>query len=128
MVGGLEEKKAIPVKKIVQQPGYVQEPQKGTFEKFTRKVLVSAATVKEIKIPAEYITFKKEELVQDWTVDSTEIGAVTQEEVVFLPDEEERSGGGKKPRYVWEPIDCDLTELSVVPIFYDLNSAVLTAA
>jgi len=122
-----EEKKPISVKKITQSPGYTQEPQKGKYRKFTRRALVSAATVRETEIPAEYITFQKEELVRDWTVDSTEVGAVTQEEVVFLPEEEDREGGGKKPRYVWEPIDCDLTEFNVLPIFYALNSAVLTS-
>lgn len=119
-----EEKKPVSVKKVERRPGYVQKPQPGVYKKFTRREMVSAATVKEIDIPAEYITFNKEELVKDWTVDSTEVDAVTQEEVVFFPDE--NVGGGMKPKYEWVPIDCDLTEFSVLPIFYDLNSAELT--
>ena len=121
-----EEKKPISIKKIQQKPGYTQELQNGKHRKFTRRDLISAATVKETEIPAEYITIQKEELVQDWKVDSLETGAVTQEEVIFFPEEEDRSGGGRNPKYVWEVIDCDLTEFSVLPIFYDLNSATLT--
>ncbi len=118
-------KKEIPVKKIVASPTYVQQLQRGKFKTIKRKELVSAATVKEFDIPAETITIQKRALVKDETIDSIPVGAVYREEVNLVRDE---ASGGTESDYEWKKIECTLTELNVLPIYYNLNSALLTAA
>lgn len=115
-------KKLIPIKRIVANPTFTAQSQKGEFRTLNRKEIVSPATYREIDIPAEYITITRQKLVKDETIDSTEIGALTQQEVILVQD---MTDGGAVSDYVWEEIDCGLTEFNILPIYYGLNSAKL---
>jgi len=117
-------KKQIPVKKIVANPTFVKEVKEGKFKILKRKELVSAPVVKEIEIPAEYITIKRKALVKDETLDSSDVGAIYREEVRLVRDE---TDGGAESEYVWEEIDCNLTDLNILPIYYDFDSAELSS-
>ncbi len=82
------------------------------------KVVKTPVTTKETTIPAEYKTIKKTVLVKDaWTEESVHEAiyeTVTKEVLV--------TKGGLTS---WEEVDCKLTEYNLLPINYDLNSAVL---
>ncbi|MFN0035280.1 MAG: OmpA family protein [Saprospiraceae bacterium] len=120
-----EEKKEIPVKKIVASPSVTRQTQVGKFKVITRDELVSAATVREIAIPAESVTVSKRILVKDETVDTVYVGAVYRQEPRLVADE---TIGGKEGQFEWVAINCKLTEPNVLPIYYALNSAILNAA
>lgn len=115
--------KRIPVKKIVSMPTYTREtPPNGRYKVVKRQVIETPATVREIEIPAEYTTIQKRVLVQDATVDSVEIKPVMREEVYLVKD---RSGAGDGSE--WRKIECQLLDYNLLPIYYSLNSDVLTA-
>jgi len=116
--------KEIPVKKIVANPTYVRETQKARFKTIKRKEIATEATVREIEIPAEYVTVQKRVLVKDETVDSSEVGAVVREEVLLVRDRRS-SGGGDG--YEWRKIECELLDYNVLPIYYGFNSDYLDA-
>ena len=86
----------------------------------TKQVLVSASRVEEVEIPAVTKTITKQVLVQDETVREITVPAEYATETRRVLKEK----GGMA---VWEPIDCELTSYNVLPIFYELNSARLTA-
>lgn len=117
-------KKEIPVKKIVSKPTYVRETQKGRYKTIKRKEIVTPATVREIEIPAEYVTIQKRVLEKDETVDSVDVGAVVREEVLFVRD---RRNSGSGDGYEWRKIECELLDYNVLPIYYGFNSDYLDA-
>lgn len=116
-------KKEIPVQKIVAEPKIVRATQKGKIKTIRRKEMVSAATVREIEIPAEYITIQKRVLEKDETVDTVEVGALTRLEKVYVEDE---TDSGKKSNQEWVKVNCSLLDYNVLPIYYDFNSDLLT--
>lgn len=117
--------KRIPVKKIVTPPGFTrQTPPNGRYQVIKRQVIDKPATVREIEIPAEYTTIRKRVLENDAHVDSSEVAPVVREEVFLVND---RSGGGASDGYEWRKIECSLLDFNLLPIYYSLNSDVLTA-
>ncbi len=117
--------KKIPVKRIVTPPAYIREtPDNGRFNVIKRQVIQTPATVREIEIPAEYTTVRKRVLVQDTRVDSVEISPVVREEVFLVKD---RSNSNAGDGYEWRKIECALLDFNLLPIYYALNSDVLSA-
>lgn len=82
------------------------------------KIVKTPATTKEVQVPAEYATIKKQVLVKDaWTeekINEPEYETVVKEVLV--------TKGGLTS---WEEVDCKLTEYNLLPINYNLNSAEL---
>lgn len=117
-------KKPIPVQKILSDPQVVKAKQRGKFKTIKRKVEVSAATVREIEIPAEYITLQKRVLEKDETVETIVVGPLSREETVYVDDE---TNAGKESNQGWQKIDCKLLDYNVLPIYYAFNSDLLDA-
>lgn len=116
--------KQIPVKKIVKQPTYVQQrPDNGRYRVVKRQVVQTPATVREIEIPAEYATIQKRVLVQDTRVDSVRVEPVVREEVFLVQDRSNNNSDG----YEWRKIECSLLDFNLLPIYYALNSDLLSA-
>lgn len=115
-----EQKSPIPVQKIGAEATYTQETRAGKFLTITKEEVVTPAYAREIEIPAEYRTVKKRVLVKDETVREVTVEAQYRNESVRVL---EKKGG----MAVWEEIDCKLTDPNVLPIFYELGSARLTA-
>lgn len=116
--------KRIPVQRIVRQPGYTQEnPPNGRYKVIKRQVIDQPATVREIEIPAEYVTIQKRVLEKDATVDSTLVEPVLREEVFLVNDRSVNPADG----YEWRKIECSLLDFNVLPIYYALNSDMLSA-
>ncbi len=93
----------------------------GKTSKVKMQKIVTPASVEEIVIPAEYQTITKKVLVKDEATTSTEVAATTKtisKEVLV------KKGGVT----VWEEVDCKLTTLNILPIYYELGSARLTSA
>ncbi|TNE59064.1 MAG: OmpA family protein [Bacteroidetes bacterium] len=117
--------KNIPVKKIVEMPGYVQRnPPNGRYKTVKRQVIDTPATYREVEIPAEYVTLQKRVLVRDAVVDSVEVKPELREEVFLVRDQ---SGEKSTEGYEWKKIECSLLDFNLLPIYYNLNSAALTA-
>ncbi|PVX49831.1 OmpA family protein [Balneicella halophila] len=88
----------------------------GKDKKYPILVMDVPAQVHEKTIPAEYKTVTKRVKVKDETVVEEKIPAVYKtEEIQVL-----KSKGGVT---VWEEVDCGLLDYSLLPIYYDLNSA-----
>jgi outer membrane protein OmpA-like peptidoglycan-associated protein len=86
-------------------------------------VIDKPATIREIEIPAEYVTVQKRMLDRDAMVDSTRIASVVREEVFLTRDrDDEASIYG----YEWRKIECELLDYNILPIYYDVNSDILT--
>ena len=87
---------------------------------YTKKVVATPASVKEVIIPAEYATITKTVLDKD---------AYTTEEVIpaqykTVSKEVLKQKGGLT---TWREVDCKLVEYSALPINWNLGSATLTA-
>ncbi len=86
---------------------------------YTKQVIVKDAWVEEIKIPAKYATITKKVLKKDaWYEEikvEPEYMTVTREVLV-------NKGGLTQ----WREIACELTEYTLIPINWNLNSATLT--
>ena len=115
-----EQKSPVPVQKIGADATFTQELKIGKFITVQVEKEVSPAHVREIEIPAVYKTVKKRVLVKDETVREVAVEPQYRNESIRVL---EKKGGMAK----WEEIDCNLTEPNVLPIYYDLNSARLTA-
>ena len=109
-------KKNIPVKKILAKPTYAGQKQKGRYKTVKRKVIQTPATMREIEIPAEYITVQKRVLVKDETVDSVLVQPEVREEIFQVRDRSTGDG------YEWRKIECSLLDFNILPIYYGLNS------
>lgn len=115
-----EQKTIIPVKRVDADATFTKQTQAGKKVTIEKEVMVKPAEVKEIEIPAEYVTITKRVLVRDETVREVEAEPQWVNETVRVLAEK----GGMA---VWEEIECQLTEPNPLPIFYELNSARLTA-
>ncbi|MBK8967088.1 MAG: OmpA family protein [Saprospiraceae bacterium] len=117
--------KTIPVRKIITKPTFIQQhPPNERYRTVKRQVIETPATIREIEIPAEYTTIQKRVLVKDATVDSVEIKPELREEVFLVRD---RSADPSTEGYEWKKIECALLDFNILPIFYPVNSAALTA-
>lgn len=115
-----EHRTPISVQKIEAEETFTKTPKPAKKTYVTKEVMVSPAQVKEIEIPAVYKTVKKSVLVKDETVREINVAPQYENQMTRVL---EKQGG----MTVWEEIDCKLTDLNVLPIFYELNSARLTA-
>lgn len=91
---------------------------KATYKK---RVIKTPAQVKEIDIPAETTVIKKRVLVTDEAVTEIDVPA----ETITVKKEVLVKKGGIN---VWEEVECELLNYSVLPINYEYGSARLTAA
>ncbi len=86
---------------------------------YTKNVIVKKAWVEEIEVPAEYATITKTVLKKDAWVEEIKVApeykTVTKEVL-------EKKGGLTN----WREVACELTEYSLLPINWNLNSATLT--
>ncbi len=86
-------------KQVVDVPAHTKEiPIPAQYATITKTVLVSPARTTSVTVPAEYKTITKKELV--------------------------RKGGDT----VWEEVNCELLQPTLLPVFYEVNSARLTYA
>lgn len=92
----------------------------GATSKVKKQRIVKDAYVEEIEIPAEYTTITKKVLVKDEFTTEETVPAVyeTFEKEVLV-----KKGGVT----VWEEVACELTQFNILPIYYELGSARLTA-
>lgn len=112
--------RTIAVRKMTRNAEVKKEEAGQKTTTITKQKLVSESRVEEVEVPAVTKTITKQMLVKDETVREITVPAeyVTETRRVL-----EKKGG----LAVWEPIDCELTDYNVLPIFYELNSARLTA-
>ncbi|MEO6690957.1 MAG: OmpA family protein [Saprospiraceae bacterium] len=115
-----EQKTSLNIQKIGAESSYVKNKKPGRTTLITKDVIVSPEQVKEIEIPAVYKTITKKVLIKDETVREIKVEPQYENQMTRTL---EKQGGVT----VWEEIACNLTDLNVLPIFYDLNSAKLTA-
>lgn len=93
----------------------------GKTAKVKMQKIAKAAYVEEIEIPAEYTTITKRVLEKDEATTSSSVAATTK----TISKEVLTKKGGVT---VWEEVDCKLTTLNILPIYYELASARLTTA
>jgi outer membrane protein OmpA-like peptidoglycan-associated protein len=115
-----EQKITVPIETLAADASFTKASKGGKEIQVTKKVIATPAQCKEIVIPEETRTIKTRVLVKDETVVEKVIPAEYRTEVV----RELIQAGGVS---VWEKIDCKLTTPNVLPIFYELGSARLTA-
>ncbi len=116
-----EQKTPLSVKRISSEANFTKTKIAPKIMTYTREVVVTPAQVREIEIPAVYKTIQKKFLVRDDTVRAVEVPP-QYENVTTRVLEKQGSVSS------WEEISCKLTDPNVLPIYYDLNSARLTAA
>ncbi|MBK8557391.1 MAG: hypothetical protein IPL65_17240 [Lewinellaceae bacterium] len=117
--------KIIPIKKIGAWPYYEPAtPKPAKYKYVKRQVVQTPATVREIDIPAEYVTVQKQVLVQDAHVDSTEIKLIARAEVLLVSV---RGNNFARQRYEWRRIQSELLDYNLLPIHYNVNSTALTS-
>ncbi len=91
--------KATYKKQVIDVPAHTKEVViPAEYGMISKTVLVSPATTKSVTVPAEYKTITKKVLVKK--------GGVT----------------------VWEEVNCELLQPTLLPVFYEVNSARLTPA
>ncbi len=110
----------IPIQVIDKDASIAKAPKGGKTITIEVEELVKEAYCEEITIPAESTTITKRVLVKDEEVNEVEIPAEYNMETIEVL---KTRGGIKK----WEEIDCELKDFNVLPIFYELGSARLTA-
>jgi outer membrane protein OmpA-like peptidoglycan-associated protein len=115
-----EQKNPVPTKTLDADATTSTSPVKGKIITIKKEVMVTPPQVKEIEIPAEFRVVDRQVLVKDETVKEVISEAIYRNETVRVLEEK----GGME---VWEEIDCNLTDLNVLPIFYELNSARITS-
>jgi outer membrane protein OmpA-like peptidoglycan-associated protein len=110
----------VAIETLTADASYTAARKGGNTITITKQELVSAARVEEVEIPAEYRTITKQVLVKDETVREVKVDPVYVTETRRVL----KKAGGIS---VWEEIDCELTSLNVLPVFYELGSARLTS-
>ncbi|ATA92108.1 OmpA family protein [Capnocytophaga canimorsus] len=86
---------------------------------FKRQVVKTPARVEEVEIPAEYATIKRQVIDRPASTRKVEVAA----EFKTVSKQVLTKKGGVT---VWEEVDCKLLEPTMLPIFYEYNSARLT--
>ena len=115
--------KNLPVKRIAEQPSFAKKAMVGEkYKTYRRLVIEKPATYREIEIPAEYVTIKKQVLAKDAVVDSVRIEPVMREEVFLARD---RDDEGSIYGFEWRKIECELLDYNLLPIYYGVNSDIL---
>lgn len=110
----------VPIQKLKNDASTSKTTAGGKVIKVKKQRIVQKAQMKEIKVPAEYREIDTRVLVKDETVKETNVPA--EYKTVKVEKLKQKGGVGK-----WEEISCDLIEYNLLPIFYELGSARLTA-
>lgn len=86
---------------------------------YNKQVIKTPARMNEIEIPAQYSVIKKQVVDKPARTEEVIVPAVTKvvKKTVLV-----KAGG----MTVWEELDCNLLEPTILPILYPLNSALLT--
>ena len=87
---------------------------------YMKKVVTKPAQVVEVKVPAETTIIKKKVLVKDETTIEVEVPA----EVAIVKKEVLVKKGGIT---IWEEVECELLNYSLLPVNYSYGSAILTS-
>ncbi|MDO1499925.1 OmpA family protein [Winogradskyella maritima] len=87
---------------------------------YKKRVVKTPARMEEIEIPAEYTTITKQVVDTPASTRSNTVPAQTSTVTRTVLDQK----GGIT---TWEPVDCELLNPTVLPVFYELGSARLTA-
>ncbi|MCL1934367.1 MAG: OmpA family protein [Candidatus Azobacteroides sp.] len=117
-----EVNEAIPITVLEADASTRSTTKPGLTASYKKDVVKTPASVEEIEVPAEYKTIKKVVVDTPAGVKETVVPAVTK---VITKKELVKKGGIT----VWEEVDCSLLEdATLLPIFYDYNSAKLTPA
>ena len=96
-------------------------PIPGKTSKIKKQKITKEAYVEEIAIPAEYTTITKTVLVKDESTTSSPVASTSK---TYTKQILTKKGGVT----VWEEVDCKLTTMNILPIYYELGSARLTSA
>ncbi len=115
-----EQTTGIGIQTLTNNASYSSAPAGGKTKTYDTQVEVTPARYETIDIPAEYTTITKRVLVKDESVVET---AVPAEYRTYDVTRLKQEGGITE----WVEIDCKLTDLNVLPIYYALGSARLTA-
>lgn len=115
-----EQTTGIGIQTLINDASYNANPAGGATKSYQKQVEVTPAKYETIEIPAEYATITKRVLVKDETVVETIVPA---EYRTYDYAKLKKAGGISS----WVEIDCKLTDLNVLPIYYALGSASLTA-
>lgn len=86
---------------------------------YTKQVIKTPATYKEVEIPAEYKTITKQIIKSHATTKTVTVPAEYETVTKTLLAEK----GGITS---WEEVDCELLDPTILPIYYEYNSARLT--
>lgn len=114
------ETRIVPTQVVDTDASHNKAPKGGKTITIEKQELVSPARCDAIDVPAEFTTITKRVLVKDEVVNEIVVPAEYSVETIEIVKDK---GGVKK----WEEIDCELTDYNVLPIFYELGSARLTA-
>lgn len=113
--------KSIDITTLVQDASVEETPINENSATYKKQVIKTPARVDEIEIPAEYATIKRTVVDVPASTKKVEVPAeyttITKRELV-------KKGGDT----VWEEVDCRLLEPTLLPVYYEYNSAKLTKA
>ncbi|TCK68701.1 OmpA family protein [Winogradskyella wandonensis] len=97
------------------------EPVPGRNATYSKRVVKTPARVNEIEIPAEYKTITRQ--VVDTPARAIPTTVPSQSATITRTVLDKKGGISS-----WEEVDCELLDPNVLPVFYELGSARLTAA
>ncbi|MFD1064019.1 OmpA family protein [Winogradskyella litorisediminis] len=97
------------------------EPVPGRDATYTKRVVKTPASMREIEIPAEYKTITRQ--VVDTPARTVPSTVASKSETITRTVLDKKGGISS-----WEEVDCELLDPTVLPIFYELGSARLTPA
>lgn len=113
--------KSIDITTLVKDADVEETPIAEQAGSYKKQVVKTPARVEEIEIPAEYATIKKTVVDVPASTRKVEVPA---EYTTIIRKELVKKGGDT----VWEEVDCRLLEPTLLPVYYEYNSAKLTKA
>ncbi|WP_347372674.1 OmpA family protein [Aequorivita sp. Q41] len=111
----------VPVVRLANDASTNKSPIEAKDASYTKKVVIEAARVEEVRIPAVYETITKTVMVKDAQVVEELVAA----EYKTVSKEVLKDKGGLTS---WREVECALVEYQALPINWNLGSATLTAA
>lgn len=113
--------KTVEITTLIKDASVEEMPINELSGSYKKQVVKTPARVEEIEIPAEYATIKRTVVDVPASTKKVEVPAeyttITKRELV-------KKGGDT----VWEEVDCRLLEPTLLPVYYEYNSAKLTKA
>lgn len=111
--------KTVEITTLVKDAFVEESPIAEQAGSYKKQVVKTPARVEEIEIPAEYATIKKTVVDVPASTKKVEVPA---EYTTVVKKELVKKGGDT----VWEEVDCRLLEPTLLPVYYEYNSARLT--